>query len=141
MINGREKVFDFARKIQSVFEKLNKIAGNPITRYLSVIVSGRKLIDYYKNHYDSVEMGLAEDGRSVRIRKILGKIGVPTALPEDLAEDKLINLMRHDKKAVDKWPRFVLLSRIGQVYCQNGQYAVEVERRIVEKVLRKLREN
>ena len=88
-----------------------------------------------------MEMGLAEDGRLVRIRKILGKIGVPTALPKDLAEDKLINLMKHDKKAVDKWPRFVLLSRIGQVYCQNGQYAVEVERRIVEKVLRKLREN
>ena len=43
--------------------------------------------------------------------------------------------MKHDKKAVDQWPRFVLLDRLGQVHCEDGQYAVQVSREIVEKVL------
>jgi 3-dehydroquinate synthetase len=47
-------------------------------------------------------------------------------------------VMRHDKKAVDQWPRFVLLDRLGQVHQEDGQYAVRVGREVVEKVLKKL---
>jgi 3-dehydroquinate synthetase len=50
----------------------------------------------------------------------------------------LIDLIKRDKKAVNKWPRFVLLSNIGRVYCQNGQYAVEVAPELIEKVLKRL---
>ncbi len=82
-----------------------------------------------------IEMGLSQPGRLDRIRKIFEKLGVPVTLPKDLAEDDLIDLIKHDKKAVDKWPRFVLISEIGQAYCQDGQWAVEVEHGVVEKVL------
>lgn len=84
------------------------------------------------------EMGLSEPGRLDRIRKIFKKIGVPITLPKNLAEDKLIDLMKRDKKAVRKWPRFVLIKEIGKVYCRDGQWAVEVEQDVVEKVLSKL---
>lgn len=84
------------------------------------------------------EMDLGEPGRLDRIRKILEKIGVPITLPENLAEDKLIDLMKRDKKAVNKWPRFVLIKEIGKVYCRDGQWAVEVEQDVVKKVLGKL---
>jgi len=84
------------------------------------------------------EMNLSEPGRLDRIRKILEKIGVPITLPSNLAEDKLIDLMKRDKKAVNKWPRFVLIKEIGQVYCRDGQWAVEVEQDVVEKILNKL---
>ena len=83
-----------------------------------------------------VEMGLSEPGRLDRIRAILEKLGVPVRLPAGLNENKLIDLLKHDKKAVDAWPRFVLIARLGQVHHPKGQYAVEVGRTVVEKVLK-----
>ncbi len=82
-----------------------------------------------------IELGLSEPGRLDRVRAVFEKLGVPVKLPANLAEEKLIDLMRHDKKAVDQWPRFVLLDRLGQVRCEDGQYAVQVGREVVEKVL------
>jgi 3-dehydroquinate synthase len=83
-----------------------------------------------------MELGLAEPGRLDRVRGVLEKLGVPVKLPPNLAEDNLIDIVRHDKKAVDRWPRFVLLEGIGRVHCENGQYAVPVDREVVEKALR-----
>jgi 3-dehydroquinate synthase len=85
-----------------------------------------------------IEMELSGPGRLERIRGILEKLGVPVRLPKDLAEEKLIDLIKRDKKAINKWPRFVLISSIGSVYCPDGQYAVEVAPETVEKVLKKL---
>ena len=58
-----------------------------------------------------VELGLAEPDRLDRVRTVLEKLGVPVKLPPNLAEDRLMDVMKHDKKAVDQWPRFVLLDR------------------------------
>ena len=85
-----------------------------------------------------IEMNLSQPGRLDRIRRILEKLGVPVRLPEDMAEKDLIDLIKRDKKAVNKWPRFVLISQLGQVYCKDGQYAVEVVPELVEKILDKL---
>ena len=85
-----------------------------------------------------IELKLASQNRLDRIRQILEKLDVPVKLPRNLAERDLIDLIKHDKKAVNKWPRFVLLSDIGQVYCPDGQYAVEVASELLEKVLKKL---
>ena len=85
-----------------------------------------------------IEMKLAEPGRLERIRGILQKLGVPVKLPEDLADKDLIDLIKRDKKAVNKWPRFVLITEIGEVYRRNEQYAVEVAPEVVKKVLDKL---
>jgi len=83
-----------------------------------------------------LELGLAEAGRLDRVRRVFEKLDVPVKLPPNLAENNLIDIVRHDKKAVDRWPRFVLIERIGQVHCENGQYAVQVSREVVEKALR-----
>jgi len=88
-----------------------------------------------------IELGLSEPARLDRIRTILVKLGVPVKVPPHLAEDKMIDVMRHDKKAVDQWPRFVLLDRLGHVHCENGQYAVPVSREVVEKALELMMDN
>jgi len=85
-----------------------------------------------------IELELAQQERIERIRQILKKLDVPLKLPRNLAEKDLIDLIKHDKKAVNKWPRFVLISDIGQVYCPDGQYAVEVAPELVEKILKEL---
>ena len=83
-----------------------------------------------------IELGFSEPDRLDRIRRVLEKLGVPVKLPPNLAEDRIVDVMRHDKKAVDQWPRFVLIDRLGQVHCEKGQYAVQVSRDVVEKVLK-----
>lgn len=85
-----------------------------------------------------IELKLAPQERLERIRQILQKLDVPVKLPRNLAEKDLINLVKHDKKAVNKWPRFVLLNDIGQACCHNGQYAVDVAPEILGRVLKKL---
>ena len=85
-----------------------------------------------------IEMRLSEPGRLQRTRQILQKLNVPVKLPKDLADKDLIDLIKRDKKAVNKWPRFVLIRKIGQVYCHDGQYAVDVAPEVVKKVLDKL---
>ena len=84
-------------------------------------------------------MGLGTKDRLERIETILKKIGVPVSITEDLTENKLVNLIKHDKKAVQKWPPFVLIDEIGHTHQKNGQYALNVEREIVENVIKKLK--
>ena len=85
-----------------------------------------------------IELGLSEPGRLERIRQILEKLDVPVRLPDYLAEKDLIDLVKRDKKAINKWPRFILIAKIGQIHRQDEQYAVEVAPNVVEKILKKL---
>ena len=85
-----------------------------------------------------IEMGLSQPDRLDKVRGILERLEVPVKLPDNLAERDLIELLQHDKKAVNKWPRFVLVSDIGRTFTENGQYAVEVSRELVEKILHEL---
>jgi 3-dehydroquinate synthase len=95
------------------------------------------------------EMGLVKDDRLERIEAILKKLGMPTKIgwhgqAEGLTVgstdcvDRLINLLALDKKAVGKWPRFVLLEKLGQVWRQDGQWAVEVKPEIVKQAIERL---
>lgn len=83
-----------------------------------------------------IKLGFSQPDRLDRTRAVFERLNVPTRIPANMAPEQLIDLMRHDKKAVDLWPRFVLLDRIGQVRCEAGQYAVQVGREVVEKVLK-----
>lgn len=84
-------------------------------------------------------LGISEPGKFERVRNILEKLQVPVISPDNLDENILLDLIKRDKKAVNKWPKFVLTDKIGNVYTKNGQYAVEVEPEIVEIVLKELR--
>lgn len=81
------------------------------------------------------QMRLAATERLARVRKILEKLGVPTSIPKNLTKKTIIDIIKRDKKAVNQWPRFVLIDKIGEVHCENGQWAVKVDRELVEKII------
>lgn len=66
-VNGREKVWNLALEIRKFFIRLNRLAKNPLVRYLSVPFIGTALVRYYNEHIESVELGLkeAEEGKDI----------------------------------------------------------------------------
>jgi 3-dehydroquinate synthase len=85
-----------------------------------------------------IEMGMGDYERLERVKKILVALGMPTAIPTKISKKNVMDSIRRDKKAINKWPRFVLIDRIGAVHRKEGQWAVEVKQDVVEKVLGKL---
>ncbi len=78
-------------------------------------------------------------GRVERIKRVLAGLKMPLTIPKELSIQQLIDIMKRDKKAIDAWPRFVLLDDIGSAMCMDGQWAQVVPKEIVERVLAKLR--
>jgi len=86
------------------------------------------------------ELGLAKKSRLDRIKDMLKALGMPLVIPAELGKNVLIDLIKRDKKAVNQWPRFVLLKKIGKVFYEDGQWAHEVSRKVIEKTLDRLYE-
>ena len=86
------------------------------------------------------ELGLAGDDRRGRIKALLEKLGMPTTIPSGIKTDRLTDLLAMDKKAIAKWPRFVLLERLGGVFYKAGFWAQEVPRDVVQQCIEKLSE-
>jgi len=84
------------------------------------------------------KLGLATRERGQRIHKLLQKLDMPLKIPPAIDKKQLINIVKYDKKAVNKWPKFVLLNEIGSALCKSRQWAHEVSRQIVEEVLDQL---
>lgn len=84
------------------------------------------------------ELDLSQTGRLDRIKSVLSALGMPLTIPENMNKNTLINIVKCDKKAINQWPRFILLKKIGKALCKKGQWAHEVPRDIVEKTLDQL---
>jgi 3-dehydroquinate synthase len=84
------------------------------------------------------ELGLVQDDRVDRIAALLEKLGIPTRIPAEMDRPHLIDLLAADKKAVGRWPRFVLLAELGKALCKDGQWAHDVPRSVVERVLEQM---
>jgi 3-dehydroquinate synthase len=81
-------------------------------------------------------VGVSDEKKFGRIRQMLERLGLPVAIPKGTTTEMLVEAMSRDKKAVNKWPRFVLIEDIGRVHSREGQWAVEVPQELAEKVLR-----
>ncbi len=62
----------------------------------------------------SVRLGWLGEAEADRIRALLQRGGLPTALPDDLEPERLRSHMRHDKKNTSGKQRLILLRAIGQ---------------------------
>lgn len=85
-----------------------------------------------------IEMGIGDERRLERVKKILRGLGMPVSTQAKISQKTVMDAIRRDKKAIKKWPRFVLIDKIGNVHCKEGQWAVEVGQEAIEKVLEKL---
>jgi nitroreductase/ferredoxin len=65
VVNGRDRVSLLADSFKKAFGMLNRLAGNPVTRYFSVPFFGNKIISYYKNNYNTVKTALEDAERGV----------------------------------------------------------------------------
>ena len=83
-------------------------------------------------------MGLVKDDRLERIESLLKKMSLPTTIPADQKKDQLLDLLGKDKKAVGKWPKFVLLESLGTTLCVDGQWAHDVSQEMVEQCLEEM---
>lgn len=65
VVNGRQKVRQLARQIGGFYRKINRLAANPLVRYLTLPFMGTKLLRYYRDHYSQVEWALSEAKKGV----------------------------------------------------------------------------
>jgi 3-dehydroquinate synthase len=84
------------------------------------------------------EMGLADADRLRRLESLLTKLGLPIRVPPSASLQKILELLKLDKKSIGQRPRFVLLEKLGSVLCRNGQWAQEVDERVVLKVMKQM---
>ncbi|MBL7214859.1 MAG: 3-dehydroquinate synthase [Phycisphaerae bacterium] len=83
-------------------------------------------------------LGWVRDDRLERIESLLEKLRMPTRIPAELQKNTLLELLRTDKKAIGRWPRFILLESLGTTLCQDGQWAHKVSQDIVEQCLEQI---
>jgi 3-dehydroquinate synthase len=84
------------------------------------------------------EMSLVDDEREIRVKALLERLSMPIKIPAGLERQNLLELIKHDKKAVNQWPLFVLLESMGTALCRKGQWAHEVDKGLVKKTIDKL---
>jgi 3-dehydroquinate synthase len=84
------------------------------------------------------EMSLSSNEQLARIENVLKAFGMPTKIPAEINKDDLVEIIKRDKKAVNKWPKFALLDKIGSARCVDGQWANDVPEGTLNGVLGKL---
>lgn len=65
VINGRDKVWELASSIKGFFKKINRLSAKWFIRYLSVPFMGKSLINYYRDHYETVVLAIKESENGV----------------------------------------------------------------------------
>ncbi len=80
-------------------------------------------------------LGLGGSERLKMLKDIFARLEINLKIPKLITKKQLLDIISRDKKAVAKWPKFVLLEKTGKVLCRDGDYAHKVDRGIVEQTL------
>jgi 3-dehydroquinate synthase len=83
----------------------------------------------------AVKMGIASSGTARDVRRAVERIELPTALPASLTADRLVAMMRSDKKVRSGALRFALPREIGRMASGDGTWSVPVDESVVRGVL------
>jgi 3-dehydroquinate synthase len=80
-------------------------------------------------------LGIAAAGTAKRIARLLGRYGLPLALPESATADRLLATMRLDKKARAGTVRFALPEAVGRMHADGSSWTVAAPEEVVRDVL------
>ena len=83
----------------------------------------------------AVKMGVAGPGTARDVRRAVDRVGLPTAIPAGVTIDRLLALMRADKKVRSGALRFALPREIGAMASGDGTWSVPVDESVVRGVL------
>lgn len=82
------------------------------------------------------KLGLANtEERLTQIKQLFAKLNISLRIPAKITKEQILDIISRDKKAVGKWPKFILLEKTGKVLCDGEQYACNVKREIVEETI------
>ncbi|MBN1787731.1 MAG: 3-dehydroquinate synthase [Sedimentisphaerales bacterium] len=81
------------------------------------------------------KLGFGDKKRLSELKKLFKQMNISLKIPKSITKRKILDIISRDKKAVNKWPRFVLLAETGKVLCKKGDYAHNVKRKIVEDAI------
>ena len=71
--------------------------------------------------------GVTSDGTSARVKALLERYALPTEMPSDITRERIIEVMKQDKKVRGGKIRFALPSRIGTMaQSADGAWTVEI---------------
>lgn len=110
-----------------------------------------KLTDYKLLHGEAVSIGMMVAGRIANAlgyfsdselkqqEQLLLKMGLPTAVPEEISDEAIIEVTSVDKKAKDGRARYVLPVSIGRMHEFDGAYAIHIDTDVVEKAIQQTR--
>jgi 3-dehydroquinate synthase len=83
----------------------------------------------------AAKMGIASAGTERDVRRAVERVGLPTTLPQSVTVDRLVALMRSDKKMRSGALRFALPREIGAMASGDGTWSVPVDESVVRGVL------
>lgn len=89
--------------------------------------------------YIGMELGLTSVADHQRILDVLTGLGLETRIPTGMETAALWDIMKRDKKAASGRPKWVLLKQIGGTLCRSGQWACDVDEKIVDRAIETLR--
>jgi len=84
------------------------------------------------------QLGLGDEKRFQQIKDILNKLDIALKIPPGITIEKIVEILKHDKKAVNKQPLFVLLEKTGSVRYKDNNWAHPVPEDIVRKAIEAL---
>jgi len=81
------------------------------------------------------KLGLGGGKRLEILKDLFAKLDISLKIPKSITKNRILDIISRDKKAVQKWPRFVLLEKTGKVLCRSGEFAHNVERKVAEEAI------
>ena len=103
--------------------------------------------DYKLKHGHCVSIGLAVEAKiseivnglsnkeCKKILLLLKNIGLPAKMEKNIDADKLIEIMKSDKKALNQKPRFVMLDKIGKIKSNKDVFSFEADGAVIKKAI------
>ena len=103
--------------------------------------------NYKKKHGHCISIGLVVESKianligklsnneAKRIEALINKFNLPTTVEKNIDIDKIMEIMKIDKKARSQKPRFIILEKIGKIKSGKNNFSFEVHENIVRKAV------